>query len=402
MLKSKKRDWLNKMKVFVLGNINSGKSFLLEKLSLLLPQYKILKIDDYRKEHCDFSIEKEELVWKNFPKLVMEYEDVVVEMSGGGVVSENMLNLLEDNSFIVLKLNTSVEVCLNRLKDKDFDKIPYPKYSETIEDTIKRIDKDFQGAAIEKKWGKALKIYTINSDTIINDLPILQYHFMFKVKNVLGRIKSSLFLFGSSGRGKMSNLSDVDMYLLTNESIVAVEKTVKSAFANVRLMANEFVIHDGNVLIELNYINKISDSKLFYNRSLIDNPSKTILKDDYNVLPSLVEYSKMEFDKQAELNYTIERLLYFCESLPRLIEKDDEYKYYFHNNIVIHEYVKLKAFLQGIYDYSYLPLHAKKYLSNDEWQKILYRFGDDRHQHYIIVLEMAKEIISLVEKQNKS
>lgn len=46
------------MRLFVLGNINSGKSFLVEKLKKVFPNYHVLKIDDYRIQNCDGTIEK--------------------------------------------------------------------------------------------------------------------------------------------------------------------------------------------------------------------------------------------------------------------------------------------------------------------------------------------------------
>ena len=47
------------MRLFVVGNISSGKSYFIDKIKPLLPNYHILKIDEYRKSYCDGSLEKE-------------------------------------------------------------------------------------------------------------------------------------------------------------------------------------------------------------------------------------------------------------------------------------------------------------------------------------------------------
>ena len=36
------------MRLFVVGNISSGKSYFIEKIKPLLPNYYILKIDEFR------------------------------------------------------------------------------------------------------------------------------------------------------------------------------------------------------------------------------------------------------------------------------------------------------------------------------------------------------------------
>lgn len=385
------------MRIFVLGNINSGKSYLIKNISKILPNYDILKIDDYRINHCDGTLESELKMWHDFPNEIMKYENAIIELSGGGRVSDNIVKLLDNNSFIVLKLNTNVKTCLLRNKNKDFSLIPYPKeFNEPIEETIKRVGKDMDNKSIEKVWSKALNIIELSNDSNLFDLPLIQYHLLFKLKSSLSDYKGSLFTFGSTGRGMMKNTSDVDTYFLTDVPKELLFDNLNNQFNEVRLMADEFIIRENGVLLEMNYINDINKASLFYNRSLIANPLKTILKDDYNIVNNLINFSNQQFDKLKEINYTIERLNYYVESLPVLIKKNDEYKYFFHNNIVVHEYVKLSAFLNEVFDFSYLPIQAKKYLTDDEWNKIIYSFGDDQNIHYKIVREMSDIIIKKV------
>ena len=113
----------------------------------------------------------------------------------------------------------------------------------------------------------------------------------------------------------------------------------------------------------------------------------------------MVKASKIEPNKKEIVDFTIERLDYYVESLKRLILKNDEYKYYFHNNIVVHEYVRLKAFLNGEFAYNYLPHNAKQYLTEEEWKNILYSFGDNQETHYQIVRKMSDDIITVVKNK---
>ena len=372
------------MKIFVLGNINSGKTYLINKLAEKFPTYKILKIDEYRITNCDGSLKDELAVWDNFPKEVLKYDDVIVELSGGGKVAENIVSNLDENSFIVLKVNTDLETCIKRIEDKNFNIVPYPKeFSIPIEEVITKIDSDIKEGSIENIWKKALNIIEINSSTDLNKLPLMQYHLLFKLVKTLYKFKGSLFIFGSTGSSTMNINSDIDSFFLTDEAIENILFDLNKVFPYAKLMGNQFVIRENKILVDVNYINDIKDAYLFYNRSYINNPSKTILKDDFNILSNLVEAKNQVYDKLAEIEYVKERLIYYVESLPKLIVYGDEYKYFFHNNIIVHEYVKLKAFLNDVFEYSYLPKNAKKYLKEEEWQMIIFNFF---HLYLFIIL----------------
>lgn len=384
------------MRLFVVGNISAGKSYFIEKLKPLLPNYHILKIDEYRKQFCDGSLEKELQMWNEFPKEIMKHKDVIVELSGGGKVADNAISLLEDNSFIVIYIDTDSNTCIDRSKNKNFNETPYPReFNESIEETINRLGIDFE-QQINSKWTKALKIIKVKSNDDPTKLALPQYHELFKLKEVLSNVKGSLFTFGSTGRGTMNNSSDVDTYFLTDETKEDLHAILSKEFDSVHIMQDEFVIRENDILLEMNYINDIKDAYYFYSTGFITNPSKTILKDDFNIIDDLVKTSKIEPNKKEIVNFTIERLDYYVESLKRLILKEDDYKYYFHNNIVVHEYIRLKAFLKDVFAFNYLPHDAKQYLTDEEWKSILYSFGDDKEIHYITVRKMCDELINSV------
>lgn len=386
------------MRLFVVGNISAGKSYSIEKIKPLLPNYEILKIDEYRKKYCDGTLEKELQMWNDFPQEIIKHKDVIVELSGGGKVADNIINLLEENSFIVIYIDTDSNTCIERSKNKNFKGTPYPnEFKEPIEETINRLGFDFENQ-INDKWSKALKIINVKSEDNPAVLALPQYHELFKLKDVLSNIKGSLFTFGSTGRGMMNNSSDVDTYFLTNEPKEKLYDVLSKKFDSVHIMQDEFVIRENNILLEMNYINDIKDAYYFYSTGFITNPSKTILKDDFNIINDLVKASKIKPNKKEIVDFTIERLDYYVESLKRLILKDDDYKYYFHNNIVVHEYIRLKAFLKDEFAYNYLPHNAKQYLTEDEWKNVLYSFGDDKESHYKTVRTMSDRLIKSVKE----
>lgn len=380
------------MKIFVVGNINSGKSRYVNYLKTILPKYKILQIDEYRKEHCDGSIEKEFAVWSEFPKEVMKYKDVIVEFSGLGKMANNFISMLDDNSCIVIKIKSNKDDCLKRLSLKDFSLIPYPKFenAESIEETIIRIDNEINNLFIENIWqDKSLTILEYSGQK----LPIIQYHFIFMIKDIFLSFPCQLFLFGSSARNKMNEYSDVDMFLLTSESIKKIKIILEEYFNNICLMGNELVIRDKDILIELYVISNIDEAKTFYNTSRVENVYKTILIGNEILCKKLIEFDKLSPNISNEISYTKERLMYYIESLYSLSRKGDIYKYYFHNNIVIHEAIRLKAFMAKKYDRNYLPLNGYDYFTKNEWNVLLFSFEDDMAIHYIKVKRLVESFM---------
>lgn len=159
-------------------------------------------------------------MWTDFPAEVMKYDDVIVEFSGFGHIADHLINLLPDRSCIVLYVKSSVEECIRRISAEKFIGVPYAKFegAETLEQIINRIGIDLDQGELHKKWRKkALHIIECNSGDM--DLPLLQYHYIFRLRDILRPYAESLFLFGSSGRQEMTSLSDVDMFCLTKTPV---------------------------------------------------------------------------------------------------------------------------------------------------------------------------------------
>ena len=387
------------MKIFVLGNINAGKSYAIERLRRLLPNYSVLQIDEYRKKYCDGSIEKEELLWSSFAKDVLNHENAIVEFSGGGKIAENIISGLTPKTCIVLKILEDVAICLDRIKTKDFSATPYPKYpgAESLEETIIRIDRNMQDGIIEHTWSaSAIKIFDIKDVSELEKIPFVHYEKTIKLINLYKDTDVKMFMFGSMGRGELSFNSDIDFFLLSDKDASYHANIIRDYFDKVSVMGNEVVIRENDILIELDVIRYIKEAECFYSTGNIKDVKATIIFGDEVLEKQLNEFKNKKIDIIEELKFITERLNYYVLSLPSLMRKGDEYKYFFHNNIVVHEYIKLKAILTGVIDYNYLPLMAKQYLTNDEWNKIIYSFGDDMLQHYETVKVLSDEIISKI------
>ena len=385
------------MKIFVLGNINAGKSYAIERLCRLLPDYTVLQIDEYRKKYCDGSIKKEELLWSNFAKDVLSQENAIVEFSGGGKIAENIISGLTPKTCIVLKILEDVAICLERIKTKDFSATPYPKYpgAESLEETIVRIDRNMQDGIIERTWGaSAIKIFDIKDVSELEKIPFVHYEKTIKLINLYKDTDVKMFMFGSMGRGELSLNSDIDLFLLSDKDASYHANIIRDHFDKVSVMGNEVVIREDEILIELDVIRDIKEAECFYSTGNIKDVKATIIFGDEILEKQLNEFKNKKTNIIEELNFITERLNYYVLSLPSLMRKGDEYKYFFHNNIVIHEYIKLKAILAGVINYNYLPLMAKQYLTDEEWNKIIYSFGDDMLQHYERVKVLSDEIIS--------
>ena len=382
------------MKVFVLGNINAGKSTLIDVIQKNLSGYKILKIDAYRRIHCDGSIEKEEKMWTDFPAEVMKYDDVIVEFSGFGHIADHLINLLPDHSCIVLYVKSSVDECIRRISEAKFTSIPYAKFvgAETLEQTINRIGIDLDHGELHKKWGKkALHIIECNSGEM--DLPLLQYHYIFRLRDILIPYSECLFLFGSAGRQEMTSLSDVDMFCLTKTPVQNIAEKLSKIFTSIDIMGNEIIVRDNGILMELYCIEDIEEARVFYRESAITDIVKSVIIDNIGIIPKLTLFSSEEVDYEKEISHTISRLKYYVESLKTLAKKKDQYKYFFHNNIVVHECVRIKAFSKGHFRRNYLPLHAKDYFTNEEWDILFYHFGDDMDEHYYQLKIFVKKVL---------
>ena len=286
------------MKIFVLGNINAGKSYAIERLRRLLPNYSVLQIDEYRKKYCDGSIEKEELLWSSFAKDVLNHENAIVEFSGGGKIAENIISGLTPKTCIVFKILEDVAICLDRIKTKDFSATPYPKYpgAESLEETIIRIDRNMQDGIIEHTWSEsAIKIFDIKDVSELEKIPFVHYEKTIKLINLYKDTDVKMFMFGSMGRGELSFNSDIDLFLLSDKDASYHANIIRDYFDKVSVMGNEVVIREDGVLIELDVIREIKEAECFYSTGNIKNVKATIIFGDTVLEKQLNDFSNIFF-----------------------------------------------------------------------------------------------------------
>ena len=174
------------MKIFVLGNINSGKSYVVSKLKKIFPDYPVLAIDEYRINHSNGSIDSELKTRNLFANDILKHNNAIIEYSGGSIITNLFINELKINSFIIIEVTEDVNVCLKRIQNKDFSKIPYPIFEESLEDTIIRLDKEFKNDSVKTNFkDKFLHRFKISSIDDLSILPLKQYAEALKISNHL-------------------------------------------------------------------------------------------------------------------------------------------------------------------------------------------------------------------------
>jgi adenylate kinase family enzyme len=170
------------MRIFIVGNINSGKTTLSKKLHMI-NNFKILSIDDFRIRYSDGTAEGEELAKRNFLYEIIRNDDAIIECTASNNIMMHLQSILPKNSCLVYKINTHLNVCLDRMNKKDFSKIPYPKYypsisrSDEIKYAIGRIDSNIKYGMIENNFQEiSKKIITIDCDYDFNEFKNPQLH----------------------------------------------------------------------------------------------------------------------------------------------------------------------------------------------------------------------------------
>ncbi|MDY0277827.1 MAG: hypothetical protein RBQ97_07060 [Acholeplasma sp.] len=394
------------MRVFIVGNINAGKSYFAEKLKTVLTNYKYLSIDSYRINYGDGSVEKEIECRKLFAEDILEFNDSIIEFSGGETITSLFINRLRKNSFIIFEVKEDVKVCLSRLTEKDFAKIPYPKYEEKIEDTILRLDEEFKNDVLKINFNNSyLARYEVSSGYDISKLPLKQYENTIRIADKFDGLCKCLIAYGSLGRNELEAYSDVDLFMVSDIDFQDILSEIRCLFNNSEIIVqrNQIDIFDDDQLIELTVVNSIEEILLYYVKSEIKDISKTILiskGDCEEKLTSMVTNYKYDF--LSEFDYTLSRLQYYSNSLKRIIKKNDLYKYYFHSNIVIHEYIKLKYYMLNKREFSYLPKYAFNFINIEEFTILTFSVEKEMSEHQNKVAKLVDKISIEAKKYRES
>ena len=260
------------MRIFVVGNINAGKSYVASKLKKKYPSYKFLSIDEFRINYSDGSIDKEMHTRAIFAAEILKNKDAIIEFSGGETITTLFVDELRINSIVIIEVQEELDVCIERIKNKNFSIIPYPVYSEKLEETIKRLDNEFKNEIIKSNFKESiLSHYKIHSSLDINELPLDQCDYTIKLTDYFLNKYDCLFAYGSLGRREIQKYSDVDLFIKTDKSIDEVFKDVKDVFpeSEIIVQRNQLAIYINGILIELNIIKDLKEAQLYYVKSEI-------------------------------------------------------------------------------------------------------------------------------------
>lgn len=351
--------------ILVVGNINSGKSRTIEWIRKRLPEYQVLKIDEYRQLYGDGTTEKELAARERFVQDVIHCKNAIVELSGMGPLGKRLNEIMPPKQCILLHITASLDECLERLVKKDFGLIPYPVSEESLENTIRRLSTEFATGQLESLWSKkAVRIHTLingpDLEQTIYEFPFRQYEKMIDVVAVMAAMPDvrEIILYGSASRNEMRIDSDVDLMVSTNVTLAEMEHRLSfvDGVTYVDTPDGKVTLYFDDLLVEVVVVGLIRNHAKYYCNSYPGDIEMTILKGESGTLIALSELVEaFRPSRETMIDETIKRLLYFVISLKEQMNRNDTYKFFFHNNIIIHEVLRLERLFKNDLRFNYLP-----------------------------------------------
>jgi predicted nucleotidyltransferase len=398
------------MRIFVFGNINSGKSTLIDLVKKKYKNYNDLRIDNFRRKYGKGDIESDNYAQEMFVQSIKEHKNAIVEATGLGPLGHKLERSFHDLFGIIIYIDTPVSVCLDRIQPGKFNDTPYPEFSESLENTIKRCGAEFEQDDLVSLWGKKItQQFKINGNQSFSEqlvelpLEILSYfEELVAVLKKSGKIQS-LFLFGSMSKGEMTRSSDIDLFTVTNLTANEIEMILNSKLDPKPLFSDSIrnkltLRYKGNLLIEIHCIKTIEEAEIFYRESKIKDVKQTIYISDATLIKTLEDFNNYNLNEKLLVEELISKIFYFIYSLPGIKQKGDKYKYYFHGNIILHNFVRLKALLSGVTDKNYLPENSMQYFSEEEFNSLLPSFETDPDLYLKALISFFQEVLYEAQK----
>lgn len=400
------------MRFFILGNINCGKSTLAKHMQLYLKskglEYPILSIDDFRIKYGDGSQEKEDMAQNKFYLSVKNTRNAIIEMVGFGNIGTKIVENLDKNSCIIIYVESQPDICIKRLKIKNkiLERIPYPESINNIEQTILHLDNYFKIGKLKEKWNNVcLKLYKINTtnnpDYFIEKLPIYHYHYLSEIIYLLKSLNyKKLISFGGLGRCDINIFSDIDLILITKRDIIQIYSLLKNFFESkkeeafiIYILEEKIIIKFFScILIEIAVISNFSKYILFYHGSNIKDISKSILigdeKLEKEIKSQILSYVPNTIDK--EIN--IKKLYYYLELLQKAYLNNDDFRFYFMNNLVINQIIRILCLKENITEFLYCPKNINKLLKKYKVRLIFWDMITDKQEHIKILSNFLASI----------
>lgn len=407
------------MHIFIFGNLNSGKSHLAQQLSPHLPNYKYLAIDDYRIKYSDGSLEGKQQAVERFVTAVINQDDALVDFSGCGAAAEMLQKKLSKCNGILLVCTRHASDCISAIDTKKYDLIPYPseyKKQETLEQTIKRLEKEVSFDFLTDQWQAFIwQSYQVPYALEINavlDLISIEHHITVEqVKLVVlnNPLIHSAIIYGSMGANTVNRLSDLDFFIETTCDPLNIQTYFASAFStkivHSDLLENKITLRlKSTLLIELVCGQHLNETALYFRESQIKHASSCVLKGNAETIKLLQHFmSKDQSGSERAKPIAAQLYFLFC-SLPKLVANSDTYKYHFHIAIMQHYAIQLEHLLIGNEQHNYLPKYAADTLPVFPWQVFATtatRFNPNQYQQlqcYLIDLYAKLEKKKLIKQ----
>lgn len=398
------------MRFFILGNINAGKSTFAKKIQLYLKskglEYPILSIDDFRKKYGNGSKKSENIAQNKFYLSINKTQNAIIEMVGFGDIATNIIESLDKNSCIIIYIESPLNICLKRLKTKKkmLESIPYPESINNIEKTIRNLDAYFTRGKLQEKWKKAYLIfYKINTmdnlSYFIKRLPLEHYHYLSEVIHILkSNNYKKLVSFGGLGRCDINIFSDLDLILITKKKISQVYELLKNFFEKMKYfkiyaLDEKIIINiHSHITIEVAIVHKFCEYIQFYHGSSITNISKSILlgneKLEKEIKHLIINY------KPNVINRDIceKKISYYVELLQKAYLANDDFRFYFMNNLIVNQVVRVLCLKENITEFLYCPKNINTLIKKYNVKTILWDMVTDKQKHIDKLFNFLKNI----------
>jgi hypothetical protein len=187
-----------------------------------------------------------------------------------------------------------------------------------------------------------------------------------------------LAILGSHAREDAGPKADLDLVLFAPKTMP--EKILSEA-TDILLPMNEFVIKPDTkkwilflgaefLRVDLSAIQEISEIKVLYQGSLIDNPNKAVLIDKKGLLINTFREWKDEAIKEKTnlfslVSVEVEKFLDAFETASRYANQSDVFRFYFNYNLAFTRYARLVQLERGNYSFLYTPRRFLEDMSTD-------------------------------------
>jgi adenylate kinase family enzyme len=123
------------MKIFIIGNIASGKTFLAKLLAKKIG-YTVLSIDNFRIKFNNFgTLEGEKLAWDLFTKTVATTDQCIVETTGCSKYYEALL--AQNPSKFIIKIKRRHGQCVHAFLHRETPEIPMPYDFDIVKSVVR-------------------------------------------------------------------------------------------------------------------------------------------------------------------------------------------------------------------------------------------------------------------------